>query len=295
MDDGTSRDCRLHVSLRRGCYRLMRMLKRIAVAALGLAVLAYLGLAGVLYTQQQSLLFRPDATRVDPASVGLAKVQEVLINAPGQPLLLGWHSEPIDASRPVFLYLHGNAASLARRADRFSFLMRDGAGLLAVSWRGYGGSEGKPGEAGFHEDVASALAFLKRSGIGPERIILFGESLGTGMAVMTAAKTPVKGLILDSPYLSIAEIAAGRYWWLPVSLLLSHPFRADLAAPAVKIPTLAIHCTGDWVTPYAGGRALLSRLGGPHRLITVDRACHVPPFSAGGGEAIAAYVAELQR
>jgi uncharacterized protein len=273
----------------------MRALKRIIFAAMGLCLLAYLGIAGALYMQQQSLLFRPDVTRVDPASVGLAKVREVLINAPGKPLLLGWHAEPADASRPLFLYLHGNAASLARRADRFSFLTRDGAGLLAVSWRGYGGSEGEPGEAGFHEDAASALAYLKRSGIGPERVILFGESLGTGMAVMTAAKIPVKGLILDSPYLSITEIAAGRYWWLPVSLLLSHPFRADLAAPAVKIPTLAIHCKGDRVTPYEGGKALLARLGGPHRLITVDRGCHVPPFRDGGGEAIAAYVAELQR
>jgi uncharacterized protein len=273
----------------------MRMLKRIAWAAIGLAVLAYLGIAGALYAQQRSLLFRPDATRVDPAAVGLNRIREVALNPPGQPLLLGWHAPPADASRPVFLYLHGNAASLARRASRFDFLTQDGAGLLAVSWRGYGGSEGEPGEAGFHADAALALAFLKQSGIGPERIILFGESLGSGIAVMTAARTPVKGLILDSPYLSIAEIAAGRYWWLPVNWLLHHPFRADLAAPAVRIPTLAIHCTGDWVTPYEGGKALLSRLGGPSRLITVDRACHVPPFSAGGGDAIRAFVAELQR
>ena len=206
----------------------MKVLKRIAVAAVGLIVLAYLGLAGALYAKQQSLLFRPDTTRVDPASVGLARVREVTLNAPDQPRLLGWHTAPADALRPVFLYLHGNAASLARRASRFEFLTRDGAGLLALSWRGYGGSEGEPGETGFHADVAMALAFLKREGVEPERIILFGESLGSGIAVMTAARTPVKGLILDSPYLSIAEIAAGRYWWLPVSLLLSHPFEPFL-------------------------------------------------------------------
>jgi uncharacterized protein len=273
----------------------MRMLKRIALAAVSLFVLAYLGLAGLLYTQQQSLLFRPDTTRIDPAGVGLSKVREVTLNMPGQPLLLGWQVASADASHQVFLYLHGNAASLARRADRFQFLTRDGAGLLAVSWRGYGGSEGEPGEAGFHEDVALALAFLKREGIGAERIIIFGESLGSGIAVMTAAKTSVKGLILDSPYLSIAAIAADRYWWLPINWLLRHPFRADLAAPAVKVPTLAIHCTGDWVTPYAGGKALLSRLGGPFRLITIDRVCHVPPFSDSGGDAIRSFVAELQR
>jgi uncharacterized protein len=273
----------------------MIMLRRIAFAAAALSMIVYLGVAGALYSQQQSLLFRPDATRVDPARVGLTGVREVSLNEPGQPLLLGWQVTPADASRPVFLYLHGNAASLARRANRFEFLTREGAGLLAVSWRGYGGSEGEPGEAGFHEDAAMAVDYLKRQGIGPERIILFGESLGAGIAIMTAAKTPVKGLILDSPYLSIASIAADRYWWLPVNWLLHHPFRADLAAPKVKVPTLAIHCTGDWVTPYAGGKSLLSRLGGPYRLVTIERACHVPPFSDGGGEAIRVFLAELQR
>jgi uncharacterized protein len=273
----------------------MKWLKRILVSAAALALLAYAGIAGALYAQQRSILFRPDPTRVDPATAGFPKAREVNLGAPGTPTLIAWHVDVADPTKPFFLYLHGNAANIARRAARFEFLTRDGSGLLALSWRGYGGSEGMPSEAGFHEDVEKALAYLKEQGIGPERIVLFGESLGSGMAVMTAARTPVKALILDSPYLSIAAIAAERFWWLPVGLLIRDPFRADLAAPQVRAPVFAIHCTGDWVTPYEGGKQLLAKLAGPTRLVTVDRRCHVPSFSTYGAEQIAQFIEEINR
>jgi uncharacterized protein len=158
----------------------MKILKWGALGALGLALAGYIALAGVLYSQQRLLLFRPDPTRVAPASMGFAEAREVELNAKGAPRLIAWHVPAADPARPVYLYLHGNGSNLARRAQRFRTLTRDGHGLLALSWRGYGGSEGTPSEAGFHEDVAAALAFLRREGIGPEHVILYGESLGTG-------------------------------------------------------------------------------------------------------------------
>lgn len=280
--------------------RAARLLKTLAAGVLAAAMLAYLGLAGVLYAQQRQILFRPDPTRVDPAAVGFARAREVALNAPGAPRLIGWHVPPADAARPVLLYLHGNAANIGRRASRFAELTRGGDGLLALSWRGYGGSEGTPSERGFHEDVAQALAFLKREGIGSDRIVLFGESLGTGMAVMTAARmaaagAPPRALILDSPYESIAAIAADRYWWMPVRLLISDPFRADLAAPKVTTPTFAIHCVDDWITPYAGAKRLLALLGGPKEFVTVESRCHVPSLRGRGSEALAAFLARIER
>ncbi len=239
-----------------------------------------------------------DATRVDPAAVGLPRAREVSLNQPGTPLLIGWRVAEADAGRPVILYLHGNAANLGRRARRFEALTRNGDGLLAVSWRGYGGSEGEPSEAGFHEDVAAALAFLRREGVTPDRIILYGESLGAGMAVMTAARlaeagTPVRALILDSPYESIAAIAADRYWWAPVHLLMRDPFRADRAAPKVRQPVFAVHCREDWITPYdEGAQRLIGLLAGPTRLVTIDRRCHVPTLGGAAMEAMQAFLAE---
>jgi uncharacterized protein len=272
----------------------LRIVKRIAAVIPGLAVLAYAGAAAALYAQQRSLLFRPNPERVAPASAGLPQAEEINLNEAGQPRLIAWRVAPADASKPVILYLHGNASNLARRTSRFQQLTRNGAGLLAVSWRGYGGSEGEPSEEGFRTDAAAAVAHLGRRGIGPERIVVFGESLGSGIAVMLGAELPVKALILDSPYDSIAAIAAQRYWWLPVNLLMRDPFRAIEAAPRVKAPVLALACTDDWLTPYEGAQRLLQVLGGPQRLITFDRRCHIPGM-AGAGDAIMAFIANPAR
>lgn len=278
---------------------IKRLAKRIAIGLLLAAAFGYLVVAGALYAQQRSILFRPDPARIDPQSAGLPQAREIELQGPGAPRLIAWYAPPATDAQPVYLYLHGNAANLGRRAGRFRQLTREGHGLLALSWRGFGGSEGEPSEAGFHEDVATALGYLRGQGIGSERIILYGESLGTGMAVMTAARlaaegTPVRAIILDSPYESIAAIAAERYWWLPVRLLLRDPFRADLAAPGVTSPVFAIHCTGDWVTPYEGGQRLLELLGGPNQLLTLERRCHAPTVSGRADEAIERFVSGLE-
>jgi uncharacterized protein len=267
----------------------MRLLKLLTSGALGLALLAYLALAGTIYAQQRAILFRPDTARVAPASAGLGNLDEITLDAAGAPRLIAWEARPADASRPVVLYLHGNGGNLARRSSRFRQLTANGAGLLAVSWRGYGGSEGKPSEAGFREDARAAVARLKAQDVGPERLVIFGESLGSGVAIMLAAEMPVRALILDSPYESIASIAAERYWWLPVNLLIRDPFRAIEAAPRVTAPVLAAACTDDWLTPYAGAQRLMEAFRGPKRLITFDRRCHIPGM-AGAGEAIMALI-----
>lgn len=276
----------------------MKWFGRLLGLAAAALVVAYLGLVGALYSQQRTLLFRPDPTRVAPAQAGLPRAQEVALNGPGEPLLIAWHVPPAEAGKPVFLYLHGNASNLARRARRFDMLTSQGEGLLALSWRGYGGSEGQPSEAGFHADVGQALEFLRRQGIPAERIVIYGESLGTGMAVMTAARlaetgTPVRALILDSPYESIAAIAADRYWWVPVNLLMRDPFRADRFAPKVRQPVFAIHCRNDWITPYEGGRRLVSLLAGPTRFVTVDRRCHVPTLGGAAADALQTFLGEV--
>lgn len=271
----------------------MQLARRAFLGILALVAIAYLAAGGLIYAQQRAILFRPDASRVAPAAAGLPLAEEINLGPEGGPALLAWRIAPADAGKPVVLYLHGNSGNLARRAGRFQQLTRNGAGLLALSWRGYGGSGGEPSEAGFRADAGAALDYLDRSGIAPGRIVIFGESLGSGIAVMQAAGRPIRGLVLDSPYESIAAIAAERYWWLPVGLLIRDPFRAAEAAPRVQVPALALACTEDWVTPYQGSRRLVDLLGGPKRLITVDRRCHIPGFG-GAGDAIMRLIEEAR-
>jgi uncharacterized protein len=261
---------------------MMHVLKRGVAFVVLLAVIGYVGFAGVLYANQRSLLFRPDPARVAPADVGLPQATEITFAAPGGPDVIAWRIPPRDAAQPVVVYLHGNARNLGRRADRFRRLTEGGAGLFALSWRGYGGSGGEPGEAGFRADASAALELLIREGIAPARIVIFGESLGSGIAVMMAAERGVRGVVLDSPYDSVAAIASAIYWWLPVNLLMRDPLRAIDAAPRVTSPVLALACTDDWLTPYDGVIRLMAAFTGPKRLVTVDRRCHIPGFAADG-------------
>jgi hypothetical protein len=260
-------------------------LRRLA-AILAAGLLAYLALAGLIYAFQRSMIFLPDRTRVPPEAAGLPQMREIALTTSDGVRIIAWEAPAADEARPVVLYLHGNGGSLPLRSDRFAAMLRDGFGVLAVSWRGYGGSDGAPSEEGLGADADAAMDWLAREGVPPERIVLFGESLGSSVALRTAARRPVRALILDSPYESIAAIAAARFFWLPVDLMLRDPFRAIDHAPRIRAPVLAFACTGDWVTPYAGSLRLMAALSGQKLLIRIERACHIPAFADGGREVL---------
>ncbi|MDR2212365.1 MAG: lysophospholipase, partial [Pseudomonadales bacterium] len=176
----------------------------------------------------------------------------------------------------VYLYLHGNSETLANRAERLAFLTQHGAGVLALSWRGYGGSSGAPTKEGLQRDALAAYEWLSAR-VASRRIIVFGESLGTAMALELAAERETAALVLDSAYTSIAEVARHDYPWLPVDLLLRDRFDNLTLAPKLSVPVRAMHCRDDYVVPYALGLKLFEAIGGGDKtLTTVERRCHVP-------------------
>jgi hypothetical protein len=205
---------------------------------------------------------------------------------------VAWWVPPARDDAPVYLYLHGNAGNLRLRLGRFAELTRNGAGLLALSWRGYGGSEGEPSEDGFHRDAAAAHAFIAAR-LPARRIVAFGESLGTAPAVRLAATREVGALVLDSAYSAIADIGQRRFPLLPVRLLIRDPFDAAADAPRVTAPVLAAHCRQDWITPLDLAERLMAAFPSRPRLIVVDRRCHLPRFSEAIGPALPELLAPL--
>lgn len=241
--------------------------------------LAYLAVAGFMFAIQRSLLFLPDRTDVRAAAADLPGAEAVTIaTADGETIVAWW--KPPAPGRPALLYLHGNGANLTNRLGRFVRLTQDGTGLLAVSWRGYGGSTGSPSEAGLRLDGAAAYEWLAAR-LPPERIVLFGESLGTGIAIWLASERPARLLALDSPYASIVDLGARLYPWLPVRLLARDPFRSIDLAPRVTIPVVAQHCTRDWVIPLSEAERLLAAFPGRPDLAVIDGRCHVPDPTRG--------------
>jgi uncharacterized protein len=243
-------------------------------------VLAYLGICAYMFSVQRTMQYRPNPTLVNVANASLPNAAQETLTTTDQEKLIVWWVPPRDAKQPVFLYFHGNGANLVNRAARFARLTENGAGLLALSYRGYGGSSGTPTEGGLRIDTRRAYdELVNAKQIDPKRIIVFGESLGTTLASLLAAEVPVAALLLDSSFDSAVDVAARAYPWLPVRLLLLDQFRADLAAPKINAPVQQIHCSDDFVTPLASAEQLNARYKSARPIHVVDARCHVPSFS----------------
>lgn len=181
--------------------------------------------------------------------------------------LQGWFLDK-GADKTV-IYHGGNAEDLAGHCE----VMMEGldANVLLVNYRGYGQSEGRPGEK---EMVADGIAifdlFCTEKCVDPSNVFLMGRSLGTGVAIqVAAARTGIAGLILVTPYESIAAIAHFQYPWLPIERMLRHPFRSIDVAPKIKTPALVLLAEFDEVIPVESGRKLGEALGGPREIITL--------------------------
>ena len=247
----------------RPCYdSVMALLKWTLIVLL----VGYVGVVAVLYFVQRALMYFPDAARISPAAAGLPGAEEILLETPDGEKLVAWHVPP-RGERPVVLYLHGNGGALSHRAARFRLLTADGTGLVAVDYRGYGGSTGQPTEAGLSIDAATAYAFAVAR-YPTARIAVWGKSLGTGVAATAlAAERTIGRLVLEAPFTSAVDLAAQRYPFVPVRWLMKDQFRSDLHIPAVTAPLMVLHGARDPVVPIEYGERLFGLACEPKRFV----------------------------
>jgi len=255
----------------------------------------YLGIFGLVALQQRSMIYAPRAALATPADAGLTEVETLRLYTKDGEQVEAWFHPPASTARPLIIYFHGNGGALIDRRERFAALIAHGYGLLAPTWRGFGASTGAPSEAGLLLDAEAAYAEALRRGYPPERIVLMGESLGTGVATMIAARHDVAALVLDSPYDSILALAARRFPYFPVSLALIDTFRADEAIEKVKAPVLMIVAEGDPITPAPNARRLFERARGAKRMITVPGVRHTALSSPGAAEKTTQWIDETVR
>jgi fermentation-respiration switch protein FrsA (DUF1100 family) len=226
---------------------------------------AYVGVAGVLYVMQRSLMYFPDTVHTTPAQAGLPQAEEVPLVAADGVRVTAWHVAPKD-QKPVILYFHGNSGALRDRVERFKELIGDGIGLVALEYRGYGGNPGSPTERGLIADAEAAYGFAAAH-YPLQEIVLWGETLGSGIAVALAAEKPVGRVILEAPFTSAAALAALHYWYLPVRLLMKDQFRSDARIGKVTAPLLILHGFHDQVVPYAMGEHLFALANQPKHIV----------------------------
>ena len=235
-------------------------------------IVLYGGFVALVYVGQRSLQYFPERRRTAPGTIGLPEAQEVVLDTADGERVIVWHVPPREG-RPVFLYFHGNGGSLRWRDERFRALVADGSGLVALSYRGYGGSSGWPTETGLIEDATAAYAFAIAR-YSAERIVLWGESLGSALAITLAAEKPVGCLVLEAPFTSAVDVGAQHYWFVPVRLLMKDQFRSDRRVGRVMAPVLVVHGENDAVVPIILGKRLFGLIQASKRFVRVAGAGH---------------------
>jgi fermentation-respiration switch protein FrsA (DUF1100 family) len=256
-----------------------------------LALVGYAGLLALMYVFQRAMMYFPDATRVAPAQAGLPRAAEVTFASSDGEKLVAWYLPP-DAGKPLVIYFQGNAGGLAARVGRFTWLTADGTGLLALCYRGYGGSSGTPSEDGLIRDAEAAYGFA-RERIPARRIVLFGESLGTAVAVALAADREVAAVILDAPFTSAAEVGAAAYPFAPVRWLMKDKFRSDERIGRVSAPLLVVHGEQDRIVPIRFAENLFALAREPERFVRFPQGGHVDLDDHGAAKVVRAFLAGL--
>jgi hypothetical protein len=270
----------------------MSLLHYLSIGAAGLFVA---GLCAV-YLGQRRLMYFPDRVRTLPAQVGLAAVEERELATPDGARVIAWYGRA-RPGQPTLLYFHGNAGSLAARVPRIERFMGEGWGIYMMTYRGYGGSTGSATEAANIADARLAYNALVSEGVKPSSIIVYGESLGSGVAVQLAAERQVGGVVLDAPYTSIVDVAVRAYPFLPVRLLLSDRYESSKYIARVQAPLLILHGELDAVIPVAMGRELFGLANEPKRLAIFPAGGHSDLYLGGNGalEALRTWLADLGR
>jgi len=228
-------------------------------------LVGYVAVLVLLYVVQRALMYFPDSARTSPAAAGLLAAEEILLDTADGEKLVAWHVPP-RGDRPVVLYLHGNGGALTHRAGRFRALTADGTGLVAIDYRGYGGSTGRPTETGLLIDAATAHGFAAAR-YPAARIAVWGESLGTGVAVGLAAERPIGRLVLEAPFTSAVDVAARRYPFVAVRWLMKDQFRSDLRIASIMVPLLVLHGARDTAVPIEYGERLFGLAREPKRFV----------------------------
>lgn len=238
------------------------------------AAFAYAVLVAVMYFLQDRFLYFPERDALEPREYGATEFERIGAETrDGEKLLLWW--KPPLPGYPTLIYFHGNAGHLGMRAEKLLAFSKEGLGVLGVSWRGYGASTGVPSENGLYEDGRTALALaIDHLGVDSGSVILYGESLGTGVAVHLGSLMPLGLVVLEAPYTSVVTRARERFPLLPIRHMLRSEFDSLGKIGDLRSPLLLLHGEKDTIIPAHHGRELLAAAPEPKKGIFLPAVAH---------------------
>lgn len=263
-----------------------------------LAVLVYLGLVLVLFLFQARMVFLPNVAGRDlvatPSAVGL-EYQELWLETDDGERLHGWWLPRPDA-RATLLFHHGNAGNISHRLDSLLLFHQLELNVLIFDYRGYGQSSGRPSEAGVYADARAAWNWLvDDKQIPPDRIVLFGRSMGGAIAAQLASEVNAGAMILESTFSSVPDVAAEIYWWLPVRWLARIRFPTIEHVVASDIPLLVVHSRDDEIIAFAHAERIVAAVAEGRAELLEIQGDHNTGFLRSGERYLAGLSAFLER
>jgi fermentation-respiration switch protein FrsA (DUF1100 family) len=254
---------------------------------------AYALIAGLMFVLQRKLIYLPDRTVPSPLRAGVPEMTPVEYTTADALCLTGWLAAPPGPRAPLLVYFHGNAGSIADRGEKVRPFLDAGFGVMLAGYRGYGGNPGRPSERGLVLDGHAALDHAAAAGFAPDRTVLYGESLGSGVAVALAAERPLGALVLEAPFTSIVDVAAAAYPWLPVRLAMIDRFDSLSRIRSVSAPKLVVHGERDRTVPVRLGRRLLDHADEPKEGKFYMSADHTDLHDHGAVDAILRFLGKV--
>lgn len=251
---------------------MLKLLRRLMITILVAIIVLYVGAVAGLYALQRTLLYPGwHGMAIEPPKGGPYRNWTVAV-PDGETLTL-WRGAPAARGMPTFVMFHGNGSDTSDFAELGERFQARGWGVVLASYRGFSGNPGSPSEAGLMADARAILAAVGDPG-GP--VILWGHSLGSGVAARMAAEGRGAALVLESPYTSVADRAAQLYPIFPVRLLIKDKFDTAALVPDIKVPVLVIHSMDDRTIPVAMGRAVAASLGSRATAVILNGLGHFP-------------------
>ena len=208
-----------------------------------------------LYFYQRNLLYHPNENNYSEDRISV-EIENVKIKTSDNIELLGWYHEKNLKDFKTLIFFHGNAGSLENRIHKLNHFRDMNINFLIIAWRGFSGNKGNPSEQGLYEDGKSAIDWLIKKGVSEKNLILYGESLGTGVATHLAQNKNYAGVILETPFTSMIDSAKKFYPYIPVKLLLKDKFENYKKIKNINSPILIMHGEVDQLVPFSMGKKI---------------------------------------
>jgi fermentation-respiration switch protein FrsA (DUF1100 family) len=249
----------------------MKRFRQIIFRAGVLIVIVYLGATGLLWWNQDALLFKPTSHyRSLPSSHGLS-YEDVDLEVAMGTKIRGWFVRSLTEARGTILYFHGNGGNLSYEIETIHRFAEEGFDSFSIDYEGYGASDGTPSEANLYRDADAAWEWLTQAkGIDPRQVVIWGHSLGGGVATWVASRHPPRMVVLQNTFTDIPDMGARLYPWLPVRLVANNVFSNRDRIVAFRSPLVIAHGRNDELIPFEMGKDLFDAASEPKRFIELD-------------------------